>query len=88
MLSHSTRWGLQYGGLLSPGFSVMQTESNGPPLAALQLAKLQGEAEAKVRQAVAAKAVLVAAQAAQREGRLLSPKDIQDIRWEGTGSWG
>ena len=46
----------------------------------LQLAALQAEAEKKALAAAAARAVLSAAQQAQREGRLLSAQDIAAIK--------
>ena len=46
----------------------------------LQLAALQAEAERKALAAAAARAVLSAAQQAQREGRLLSAQDIAAIK--------
>lgn len=48
-----------------------------------QLAKLTSDAELKARQAAASKAVLAAAQQAQREGRLLEASEIAEIRWVG-----
>lgn len=55
------------------------TQTPNPPNGS-QLAKLKAEAEAKALAANAARAVVTAAQQAQREGRLLSSKDIQEIR--------
>jgi hypothetical protein len=46
----------------------------------VQLARLAADADLKARQAAAAKAVLDAAQQAQREQRLLTPQDIAEIR--------
>lgn len=49
-----------------------------PPI--MQLAKLKQEAESKALVAAAARAVVNAAQQAQREGRLLTSQEIAEIR--------